>query len=213
MRTSVLGGLVLAVSMTAGAAAQSRPAVTLAVQPGSKVWIEGTSSLHPWSCTAAAVTGDIQVDSGYASEGITAGTKLMHTVRITVPVKEMTCGHDGMNKNMYKALKENEYPTIQYTLGDYDLVPASGDANGFTVKSRGTLTIAGTAKPVSMDVQAHRASDGGITVEGREQVVMTEYGVKPPTALLGTIKTGDTVVVHFALVVAPAAAGGAVGSR
>lgn len=212
MRTSVLGGLALALSMATGAAAQSRPAATLALQPGSKVWIEGTSSLHPWSCTAGAVTADVEVDSAYATEAIAAGVKLVHTVRITVPVKAMTCGHDGMNKNMYKALKESENPTIQYTLSDYDLVPAAGDANGFTVKSRGTLTIAGTAKPVSMDVQAHRAA-GGIAVQGSEQVAMSDFGVKPPTALLGTIKTGDTVVVHFDLVVAPAAGGGAVGSR
>jgi hypothetical protein len=29
---------------------------------------------------------------------------------------------------------------------------------------------------------------------------MSDYGMKPPTAMLGTIKTGDAVTVHFDLV-------------
>jgi hypothetical protein len=32
---------------------------------------------------------------------------------------------------------------------------------------------------------------------------MTDFGVKPPTALLGTLKTDNKVVVKFELVVGP----------
>jgi hypothetical protein len=34
-------------------------------------------------------------------------------------------------------------------------------------------------------------------------ILMTDYGVKPPTALLGTLRTGNRVLVKFELFVGP----------
>jgi hypothetical protein len=38
-----------------------------------------------------------------------------------------------------------------------------------------------------------------IRFKGSKQFKMTEYGVKPPTLMLGTMKVGDPVTVSFDL--------------
>ena len=52
-----------------------------------------------------------------------------------------------------------------------------------------------------MDVQGVRGNDGRYILTGQTPVKMTAFGIKPPVAMLGTIKTGDDVKVTFRWVV------------
>ena len=73
----------------------------------------------------------------------------------------------------------------------------------FTIRAAGTLKIAGAENPVTMDVVATRLPDGTIKAVGTVPIKMTAFGVKPPSAMFGTIKTGDEVKVKFELTVGP----------
>jgi hypothetical protein len=57
---------------------------------------------------------------------------------------------------------------------------------------RGDLTIAGTTRPVAFDL-----SNTGGRVTGRAVVKQTDFGMKPYTALFGTLKVADEVEVLF----------------
>ncbi|HEX6534721.1 MAG TPA: YceI family protein [Gemmatimonadaceae bacterium] len=210
MRKDVFTGAVLALALATGAAtagAQSRSGTMMEIQPAtSKLWIEGTSSLHDWSCTAGTVNGSVELDAAYSTLNLQTNPKIAKTVAISVPVKEMKCGHGKMDGNMYKALRADEFPTIEYKLGGYDVTPQADDPASFVMHTRGTLTIAGQTKDVQFDITAHRAPNGEVKVQGSQPIVMTDYDVKPPKAMLGTIKTGKTVTVKFDLLLAPAAA-------
>jgi polyisoprenoid-binding protein YceI len=81
------------------------------------------------------------------------------------------------------------------------VVPGTSDS--FTVKSVGTLTIAGTEKTVNMDVTASKLPDGSIRAEGELPLLMTDFGVKPPTAMFGTLRTDNKITVKFSLLVGP----------
>ena len=79
---------------------------------------------------------------------------------------------------------------------------ASGEAkDSFTLHTIGTLTIAGKENSLSMDVTATRMPDGTVKATGVVPIKMTDYGVKPPTAIFGRLKTGDEVKVNFELTV------------
>ena len=45
------------------------------------------------------------------------------------------------------------------------------------------------------------AAAGASFLTGQLPIRMTDYGIKPPTAMMGTIKTGDDVKVTFRWVV------------
>src|SRR5579884_114524 len=168
----------------------------VSVSPDSKLWIEGTSNLHGWSCKATAFEAEIDLDS--AAVLTSAPPKALQRVQVKVPVKSLKCGHGGMDDNLYKALKADASPEISYILATFDAVP--GDTkDSFTLHTQGTLTVAGTENKIAMDISATRMADGTIKATGMVPIKMTDYGIQPPTAIFGRLKTGDEVKVNFEL--------------
>jgi polyisoprenoid-binding protein YceI len=193
------------------ATAGGQMTVRVAVAPESKLWIEGTSNLHGWSCTSEKFDAVIELDAAAASQLATAAPKTLKRVEVKVPVKSLKCGHGGMDDNMYKALKANDSPDISYIMATFE---AAGDApDAFTLKTNGTLAMAGKENKLSMDVVATRLPDGTVKANGMVPIKMTDFGIKPPTAMFGTLRTGDEVKVNFALTVGAKAIAAAVNDK
>ncbi len=196
-------------ALAATAAGQATTRVSVA--PDSKLWIEGTSNLHGWSCAAEKFDAAIELDAAAVADLATATPKLLKRVEVKVPVKSLKCDHGGMDGNVYKALKADASPEISYIMATFDAVP--GEADGFTLKTTGTLTLAGKENTLAMDVTATRMPDGTVKATGVVPIKMTDYGIKPPTAIFGTLRTGDEVKVNFALTVTAKAIAAAVADK
>lgn len=208
-RAHIAGAALLAL-LAGTAAAQQTARVTVA--PDSKLWIEGTSNLHGWSCNASTFEARIDLDSAAAASLTVAPPKALKRVEVKVPVKSLKCGHGGMDDNLYKALKADGSPQISYILATFDAAP--GDVKDtFTLHTLGTLTIAGTENKIAMDVSATRMADGTIKASGVVPIKMTDYGIQPPTAIFGRLKTGDEVKVNFELTVGAKAISAALGGQ
>jgi hypothetical protein len=54
-----------------------------------------------------------------------------------------------------------------------------------------------------MKVNASRLSEGKVTAEGEQTLLMTDFGIKPPSFMLGTLKVGNEVKVKFNLKAGP----------
>lgn len=197
--------LVLVAAATAGA-----QTARVSVAPTSKLWIEGTSNVHDWKCDATGFEAAIDID---AAAGLAAAPqKMLKKVTVKMPVKGLKCGHDKMNDNVYKALKADKITEISYIMGTFEAVKGATE-DAFTLKTVGTLTLAGAENTVNMDVVATRLPDGTIKAVGNLPVKMTAFGVKPPTAMLGAIRTGDEVKVKFELTVGAKAIAAALGHQ
>ena len=188
-------------ALVAIAGSTQAQSVRLAVGPDSKLWVEGGSNLHGWSCKASSIDAAIEVEEAFL-KSTTITPTLLKKVTVKVPVRNLKCGHGGMDNNLYKALKADDSPEISYILATFDVVPAAA-SDSFTVKTVGSLTVAGTERPVNMDVTAARLPDGGVRAEGALPLLMTDFGVKPPTAMFGTLRTDNKITVKFSLLVGP----------
>jgi polyisoprenoid-binding protein YceI len=200
MMTKPLTSLALTALLTVAGSLHAQ-SVRLAVDPESKLWIEGGSNLHDWSCKASSIEAAIEVDESFVKTTTVASTSLKK-VQVKVPVRNLKCGNGKMDNNLYKALKADDAPEISYILATFDVVPGA-EKDSFTVKAVGALTVAGTEKTVNIDVTAARLADGGVRAEGALPLLMTDFGVKPPTALLGTLRTDNRITVKFSLLVGP----------
>ena len=67
-------------------------------------------------------------------------------------------------------------------------------AGGYKVT--GQLTFRDNSKPVVLDVTLSPAG-GTLWIDGRAEIRLTDYGLKPPTAALGTIGTRDEMAFEF----------------
>ncbi len=188
-------------------------AVTSAARAGEDAetfTITGTSSVRGWTCKVPSYDASIQVDPGFApadaapagdvASAVLSGSEQVQDVEVVVPVASIDCGNGKMEEHLRKALKAEEDSTITYRLSSYDLTPA---ADGGTVTAAGTLTIAGETRPVDLTVSAAPASGGGLRVVGQQEIDMTEWGVKPPTLMFGTLKVGERVTVGFDITLHP----------
>jgi polyisoprenoid-binding protein YceI len=201
----------LALVMHAASAAAQETA-RIAVSPESKLWIDGTSNLHAWTCRAERLDASIDLDAAAISQLATAAPKALKRVQVKVPVKSLKCGHGAMDDNLYKALNADATPDISYILATFEAAPSDAK-DSFTLHTIGTLTVAGKENKISLDVEATRMPDGSVKAKGMVPIKMTDYGIKPPTAIFGRLKTGDEVKINFELTVGAKAIAAATGGQ
>ncbi len=155
--------------------------------------LKGTSTLHDWEMKAATGTSEAEFTLG-ADGKITSLTKLS----FTLPAKNLKSGHTAMDKNTYKALKTGDNPNISFVLTSATVT--SNGSNNYLLDCVGTMSIAGTTKQTDLVATArYNPSDKTFTVTGVKKMKMTDYNVKPPTVMLGTIKTGNDISIAYNL--------------
>lgn len=143
----------------------------------SVVTVSGTSTLHDWDMNSkdAAFTGTVN------------GNKIDNVV-FTVKATSLKSKDSSLDKNAYKALDTGKYPDITFNAVS---IPTNGTANVV-----GKLTIANSTKEISLPVTV--AKNGTTyTLTGKVKLKMTTFGIKPPTALLGTVKSGDEITISY----------------
>jgi polyisoprenoid-binding protein YceI len=157
--------------------------------------LSGTSTLHKWSMDAKTFSGDAQF--GF-KPGNDAQLTSLKSLNFSLVVQNLKSGEKGLDKNAYKALKTDQYKDIDYKLISTTIVP---EKNGsFLLKTHGTLTIAGVTKEITMDVFCVINKDASVTCTGSDKLNMSDYKVKPPSFMLGAMKTGDAITLNFTLV-------------
>ena len=190
----------MAAATTAGA--QSASAIRLRLDPGSEVTIEGTSSLHAFHCKTNKIMAYVDVDPGYTKD-LTKIARPIVSVKVNIVVRTLTCGNGQMDKNMYGTLDADKNPLIKYTMSGYDILDGSASPAAFVAKTTGTLTISGKEKVIDMKINAERLSDGKATARAEQAILMTDFGINPPSFMLGTLKVGNEVKVKFNLKAGP----------
>jgi polyisoprenoid-binding protein YceI len=199
MRKTLLTIAALATAATS-AGAQSASAIRLRLLPGTELTISGTSNVHDFHCKTNKINAYIDVDPGYTKD-LTKVARPITSVQVNIAVKSLSCGNKKMDENMYATLKADQNQLIKYRLSGYDIL--NGSATGFAAKTNGTLTILGKDKIVAMKVDATRLAEGKATAEGEETLLMSDFGIKPPSFMFGTMKVGNEVKVKFNLTVGP----------
>ena len=153
--------------------------------------VKGTSSLHDWRMIGEKQSGTATINTD-GTLSIT-NLNLRLNAKSLKSIKENGSYYDAsMDKNAYKALNADKFPEIVYTLTNVSNVKTTG--NTTTLNATGNLTVAGKTNKVSFPIKAV-VSGNNITFTGSTKFKLTSFGIKPPTALLGTIKTGDDVTI------------------
>jgi polyisoprenoid-binding protein YceI len=165
--------------------------------PESRVWINGSSTVRSFECKAGALDVQIATTATDAVRATIAGEKAIGAVEVKIPAEQLECGNGTMNDHMRKALKAKDNPTIAFRMTSYELAKT---ADGAKATLTGTLSLGGTERPITVAADAKAIDGETLRVAGTHEIRMTEYGLKPPTLMLGTLKVGEKVKVSFDLV-------------
>jgi polyisoprenoid-binding protein YceI len=170
-----------------------------------------------WKLTAAE--GELQIFTGVAGPAAKMGHRLTiamaswradvswrgkqpATVELVVDVDSLQVlkGEGGVTplsgpekgmvrSNALKALDVKKYPQITFTAEDI-----TRTADGYRLD--GTVEIHGTSRPQTVELRVE--DSGGVWVMSAEvPVVQTQFGVKPYSLLVGSMKVADEVNLRF----------------
>ena len=197
---------ILAIATPGGSRAEAASRAALTLAPGSELWMEGKSTVHDWESrtrtlhvafTRAAGPADL---SARGIETLIRGRAILG-VDVRIPVASLHSEKKGLDKNMLKALHADQYPTIDFHMDRYTIVARTA-ADTLKLRLEGTLTVRGIEKRLTLDAVARKA-DKGEWVDGAQALNMSDFGIKPPTMMMGTLKVRDRIVVHYHLLLVP----------
>ena len=193
----------IVMTLTLAAALAARAQMTsFAAQPtGSKVKIDGTSTIHDWTIEGGIIAGTLELDSKFVADPTTAKPgKVAAKVEVSIPVRTLKSGKTSMDNVTFQAMSMTNYPKIEYRLSELTLKETPKSANGpFNFDSKGLLIIKGTTNSVTFPVTMTR-SGTALKTSGTYKMKMTDYKVPPPAPKIfgiPTIKTGDDVTLSW----------------
>jgi polyisoprenoid-binding protein YceI len=171
----------------------------------------------PWSLTAA--DGELHILTGVAGRAAKMGHRLtigMQSwqatvnwdggeptgVELTVDVDslEVLGGEGGLTplagpekgvarSNALKSLDVKKFPQIRFTAGD-----VTKAADGYQLT--GSVEIHGTSRPQTVDVKVDDHGDT-LTVSAQVPLTQSDFGVKPYSLMMGSLKVADDVTIDF----------------
>lgn len=154
--------------------------------------VKGSSNLHDWESKVTEVRA-----SGTFTADATSLNSLQ-ALTVEIPAKSIKSTHGSiMDNKTYDALKASSYPYISLKMNSVSKLEQKTDGAHITASCN--LTIAGVTNRVDIFAKGKVNPDGSIRFAGSKKIKMTDYKLKPPTALLGTLTTGDEVEIVFSL--------------
>lgn len=148
--------------------------------------VAGTSTLHDWEMKSASGTGTatLNIANGKLTD--------IDALTVTLLAESVKSEKKSMDKVAYETLKTDKNKNIKYVLKSAEKV------NETTWELTGTYTIAGVSKVYKTSVKTTVTKDG-LNLQGSNKITFSDFGMKSPTAMLGTIKTGQDLTIKFNL--------------
>lgn len=176
--------------------AQAQTTYTLS---SGEITIEGTSTMHDWTATTTELDGEAVFNF---ENGVPVS---IAKLKVTTKAKSIKSEKGStMDKNMYKALNADKYPTLTFVLTNVDYLRKNGTS--YDVKITGKLTVAGTTRTVFISGKGSMLGSG-ISFSGNFKLKMTDFNVEPPSLFFGTLNTGDDITIRYKASFSPAGFG------
>lgn len=135
--------------------------------------LEGSSNVAGWRCSSTTLN---------------LGERELH-----IPVKTIRCGNRQMERDLYRALRAEHHPSI-----DFHFTDMNRGTDHATI--RGELSLAGATRPIEIDALVQQIAHDRVALHARLPLRMTDFCITPPTALFGIVKAKDDLVVQLDLV-------------
>ena len=151
----------------------------------STINVHGTSNVHDWVMKPNKINSELGINS----------SKQINALLVKIEVKSLKSGNGIMDGKTYDAFEYKKNPNIVFQLTEVS--PSKISDQEAEVTLTGNLTMAGQSKKISLKAICKTTKTGDYEIKGTFPMKMTEFGMKPPTAMFGTMKTGDAIIIKF----------------
>ncbi|MCB0606663.1 MAG: YceI family protein [Lewinellaceae bacterium] len=171
----------------------------------SKLFLEGTSNVNEFKCSCKE-DFPVATFTFENSESNLTSVRFSDT-RLTLKTRSLECGNRMMNKDLQKALKAETFPNIVIQLSEANLrantfFPDQVLAGWTPMTAQTYISIAGQTRKVRLDINVQKTGHDKYRFTASKELHMTDFGIDPPTALLGLVKVNDRITINLDLTVA-----------
>lgn len=193
------GSLLAPPELAARSMYQQEAQRSLILQAESRMSLEGSSTLHDWSCEATEVNASISVQMSRDPATNAADLGTVEWIAIDVPVQAIKCGLVPMERRLYRTLNANVHPAIEFRLTDFTFGPVLAMRWEMAVAVSGQLTVAGATREINLDVRVGHDDSSSLRFRGHTAIVMSDFGIEPPSEFFGLLRVHDRLEVIFDL--------------
>ena len=156
----------------------------------SSITISGTSTVHDWEEQVGKFNVNLTLD--FQDNKVTN----IRNVDMIVHSASIESDYSLMTSKTLDALRAEKHPKIVFDMISIEKLTTLD--HKFSGVLTGNLSMAGVTRRVRVEFTG---SNGGniITIKGSKEINMADFNIRPPTAMLGALKTGENVVVSFVL--------------
>ena len=159
------------------------------------ITVSGTSNIHDWTAT-------VQNASGYCIIDTIGSLINISNINIMIESNSLKSSKGSiMDSKMKDALKADKYPTIAFISKQTKVLHKSKD--NIQLQIAGVLIIGGVSKYIEVLGNCRSFSNELFITMGSKELKMTDFGVKPPTALFGTLLTANEIKIDFKIILSP----------
>lgn len=151
--------------------------------------IKGTSSLHDWEMIASDISCNTSLT--LQAEKVIS----FNTVNFVCASKSLKSDHSLMDSKALEAIQSKKHSKITFTLEASDITNSTAET--FSAKLKGVLTLAGISKEILLPISGEMKGSAHFHVQGEVALKMTDFNIIPPTAMFGTITTGDDISLIY----------------
>jgi len=156
----------------------------------STITIKGTSNLHDWEENVGKFR--VNLNLKFSETEISGIDK----VQVILESSSIVSDNNIMTNKTHDALNVEKYPQIDFKLVSVDKL--SSENGRFSGTLVGDVTLAGVTKRISLAFSGQHAGNK-ISIKGSKELNMNDFKIKPPTAMMGALKTGEAVTITFQL--------------
>lgn len=167
------------------------------IEKESHLSIRGTTNVNSFECFSTQTFNEQSVR--LSVDGMTNRVEF-RDARLRIRVDALDCDNSKMNADLCDALDAEGFPFIEIQLYEAILSSSSIGNGGSDIVVKASLTIAGSTRKVYIKTKAVQIAENKFRFQAIHWIKMTDFGVDPPTALLGLIKVRDDIAIHFDLV-------------
>jgi len=200
MKTILLLAVGAAVAVTVGfrpAGERIAVAVRYSIEQGSQLSIQGTTNVNSFECFSKQAFNQqaVQLAIDPVTKAVSFDRAVLH-----IKVKELDCDNNKMNADLCDALNYERFPNITIKLHDAKLVSGSISSEWSEIIVNATLKITDQERRVELRAKGKIVDGGRYRFVANKALKMTDFGVEPPTALMGLIRVRDEITINFDLV-------------
>jgi hypothetical protein len=167
----------------------------LIVQPSSTLEIEGTTNVSGYKCAISKYVGH---DTLVLHEGGKNIRPVFVKGAVALDASSFDCGMALMTSDFQRAINSKAFPAIVIDFISFERTPSYGTTRE-EFKGILKISLGGVTKFFEVNCAIRAGSSATISLSGSREFTFSDFGLTPPTRLLGTVKVKEALKVSFDL--------------